>query len=76
MERFLYYNFNIDVSGDMKMNEDCSWEDVYKLNSVSPEYNKPIDEFDLLIEEIEAKLSNAGFEKIDTNTRVTEAISV
>ena len=58
------------------MNEDCSWKDVYKLNSVSPEYNKPIDEFDLLIEEIEAKLSNAGFEKIDLTIPKREAISV
>ncbi len=76
MERFLYYNFNIDVSGDMKMNEDCSWEDVYKLNSVSPEYNKPIDEFDLLIEEIEAKLTNGEFEKLYTTPTMEEAISV
>ncbi len=58
------------------MNNDCSWKDVYKLNSVSPEYNKPLDEFDLMIEEIEAKLSNGEFEKLDTSTRVTEAISV
>ncbi|MEE8359234.1 MAG: hypothetical protein V3R82_07480 [Candidatus Hydrothermarchaeales archaeon] len=58
------------------MNEDCSWEDVYKLNSVSPKYNKPIDEFDLLIEEIEARLSNGEFEKLDLTIPKREAISV
>ncbi len=57
------------------MNENCGWEEVYKINGVSPEYNRPIDEFDLLMEEIEAKLTNTGSKRIDLTIQKREAIS-
>ncbi|MFQ5976382.1 MAG: hypothetical protein ACE5J5_08720 [Candidatus Hydrothermarchaeales archaeon] len=58
------------------MNEHCDWEEVYKLNGVSPEYNKPLDDFDIMVEEIETSLSKTEFEEVHPLIPQKEAISI